>query len=246
MLPSNSVLVKYKIQKYNYRISIRYPENGYDMLYELKTIRKQKGISQVNTAEALGVPLGTYRNWEQCISMPRDNAMLKQIADYFEVNMDALFGYDLVTPGSLSDQESEFKYVPVYGEIAAGEPMYMWPIDRHIPVPKEVMRDHPKAFLARVTGDSMNRRIPSGYLALVDPDEAEPNEHDAFAICVNGDQATIKRVKRLANGYELIPDSYDPTCLPIVLDYNDPDDKDKTVTVLGKVVYAIMPFDFEI
>lgn len=220
------------------------------MLYELKTIRKQKGLSQVNAAKALDVPLGTYRNWEQCISMPRDNAMLKQIADYFEVSMEALFGYDLMAPDGFSNlpeqQEAKFKYVPVFGEIAAGEPVYMQPIDRHMPVPKEVMRNHPKAFLTRVVGDSMNRRIPNGYFALVDPDEDEPNEHDAFAICVNGDHATIKRVKKLANGYELIPDSYDPTCLPILLDYNDPADKDKTVTVLGKVVYAVMPFDYEI
>lgn len=53
-------------------------------------------------------------------------------------------------------------------------------------------------------------------------------------------------MEKRANGYELIPDSYDPTRLPIVLDYNNPDDKDKTVTVLGKVAYAVMPFDCEI
>lgn len=216
------------------------------VLYELMNIRKAKGITRKQAAEQLGVQLGTYRNWEQCVNMPRDNSVLKQIADYFEVSMEALFGYDLASPGSLSESDDAFRYVPVYGEIAAGEPMYMWPVDRHLPVPKEIMRNHPKAFLTRVVGDSMNRRIPNGYFALVDPDEDEPNEHDAFAICVNGDHATIKRVKKLANGYELIPDSYDPTCLPIVLDYNDPTDKDKTVTVLGKVVYAVMPFDYEI
>ncbi len=33
----------------------------------------------------------------------------------------------------------------------------------------------------------------------------------AYAVCVNGFDATIKRVKPLSNGYELIPDSIDPT-----------------------------------
>lgn len=220
------------------------------MLYELMNIRKERGVTRKQAAEELGVQLGTYRNWEQCVNMPRDNSVIKQIADYFGVSMEALFGYDMVRPGSFNDlpeqRNAAFKYVPLFGEIAAGEPIYMWEIDRHIPVPKEVMRDHPKAYLAKVVGNSMNRRIPNGYYALVDPAEDELNEHDAFAICVNGDSATIKRVKKLENGYELIPDSYDPTCLPIVLDYNDPDDKDKTVTVLGKVVYAVMPFDYEI
>jgi repressor LexA len=220
------------------------------MLYELKEARKRKGYSQADAAKALDVPLGTYRNWEQCISMPRDNAMLKRIADMLSVSMEALFGYDVMPPGGFSDlpeqQESKLKYVPAYGEIAAGEPIYMYEVDRHLPVPMEVMNDRPRSYLVKVVGNSMNRRIPNGYYALVDPDDSELNEHDAFAICVNGDHATIKRVKKLENGYELIPDSYDQTCLPIVLDYNDPADKDKMVTVLGKVVYAVMPFDYEI
>lgn len=220
------------------------------MLHELKEARKRKGYSQADAAKELDVPLGTYRNWEQCISMPRDNAMLKRIADMLSVSMEALFGYDMMPPGGFSDlpeqQAAMLKYVPVYGEIAAGEPIYMNEVDRHFPVPMEVMKNHPHSYLVKVVGDSMNRRIPGGYCALVDPDQTEPNEHDAFAICVNGDHATIKRVKKLENGYELIPDSYDPTCLPIVLDYNNPDDRSKTVTIIGKVVYAVMPFDYEI
>lgn len=218
------------------------------MLYELKEIRQKAGISRKQAAEELSIPFNTYRNWEQCVNMPRDNKIIKQIADYFDVSMEALFGYDLIGPGSFSDfpeeRNSKFRNVPVYGEIAAGEPLYMWEIDRHAPVPTEVMRRHPKAFLTKVVGDSMNRKIPNGYYALVDPDEKEPNERDPFAVCVNGDTATIKRVRQLANGYELVPDSYDPTCLPIIYDYNNEDTE--VVTIMGKVVYAVMPFDYEI
>lgn len=218
-----------------------------NMLYELKSVRKSHGVSQVEAAEKFGVPLSTYRNWEQCKNMPRDNSAIKEMADYFNVPMEALFGYDLVEPGTfVTDQESKFKYVPLIGEIAAGEPIYMQQIDRHMPVPIEVMGHHPRAFLLKVIGNSVNRKIPSGYYALVDPDEKEVNERDLYAICVNGDSATIKHVKKLDNGYELAPDSYDPTCLPIILDYNDPADASKVVTVIGRVVYAVMPFDYEL
>ena len=40
------------------------------MLYELKNLRKASGFTQASMAEKLGVPLGTYRNWEQGIYAP--------------------------------------------------------------------------------------------------------------------------------------------------------------------------------
>lgn len=216
------------------------------MLYELQRLRREKGVSQVQAAADLDVQLSTYRNREQCRTMPRDNTVLKRIADYLEVSIEALFGYDLVLPGTFQvDDGAEFKRVPVYGEIAAGEPLYMQEIERHAPVPKNVMKEHPHAYLVRVVGDSVNRRILDGYYALVDPDEREPtNDRDLYAVCVNGDSATIKRYRRLANGCQLVPDSYDPTIREITFDMNDEDTPE--VTIMGKVVYAVMPFDFEI
>lgn len=218
------------------------------MLYELKDLRRALGVSQAQAAEDLDVQLSTYRNWEQCRTMPRDNGKLKELADYLGVSMEALFGYDLVGPGTFSDltenQGNRFRSVPVFAEIAAGEPLHMWDIDRHADVPEEVMRKHPHAYLMRVMGDSVNRRILNGYYALIDPDDTETNEHDLFAVCVNGDAGTIKHVRILSNGLELVPDSYDPTIRPIVFDYNE--DETPEVTIMGKVVYAVMPFDYQI
>lgn len=216
------------------------------MLYELKTLRRRKGVSQEKAASDLGVALGTYRTWEQCKFMPRDNALLKQIADYLGTSIEALFGYDMMPPGTIEMPNSNgMRYVPVYGAIAAGTPVEMQEVERHAPVPEEVMGKHPASFLLRVEGDSVNRRIINGYYALVDPEEAEPtNDRDLFAICVNGDSATIKRYRQLANGCELLPDSYDPTYRPIMFDYGQ--DDTPLVTIIGKVVYAVMPFDFDL
>lgn len=136
-----------------------------------------------------------------------------------------------------------FRAVPVVLAVAAGEPD-MWTVDRHMDVPEEVMSKHPEAYLVRVVGDSVNRRILDGYYALVDPKLTDPNDHDLFAVCVNGDAATIKRLHKLAHGIELIPDSYDPTIRPIVYDENE--ESDPEVTIMGKVVYAVMPLDYSI
>lgn len=48
------------------------------MLYQLKTLRKLSGLSQIEMAEKLNVALGTFRNWEQCLNMPQDVQTLKK------------------------------------------------------------------------------------------------------------------------------------------------------------------------
>lgn len=218
------------------------------MLYELKKVRKASGVSQVEAAERFGVPLSTYRNWEQCKNMPRDNSTIKEMADYFGVSMEALFGYDMVEPGAFADlpeyEDSRFRLVPMFGRIAAGTPIAMEGAEDHIPVPREVMARHPRAFLLRVDGESMNRVLPNGCYALVDPDDKEPVDNRAYAVCVNGYDATVKRVRRLANGFELAPDSTDPTYRPMVYDYGV--EGTDEITVIGRVFWYTLPFDWTI
>ena len=216
------------------------------MLYELKSIRKASGLSQVEAAKRLGVPLGTYRNWEQRIYMPRDNSTLKAIADLFHVSIEALFGYDMVNPGDISKNvESDMQNVPLYGRIAAGRPLYMEEVEDHYPVPSEIMKRHPNAFLLMVEGESMSNVLPNGCLALVDPKRKEPVVNGrAYAVCVNGNSATIKRIVKLENGFELDPDSKDPTFKPTVYDYGV--EGTEEITIIGEVVWYMVPYDFEI
>ena len=73
------------------------------MLFELKTIRKKSGLSQEDAADQLGVPIGTYRNWEQLKTMPRDRGDIPRLARFFGVTVEDLFGEDFVVPGPLND-----------------------------------------------------------------------------------------------------------------------------------------------
>lgn len=73
------------------------------MLFELKTIRKKSGLSQEDAAVQLGVPIGTYRNWEQLKTMPRDRGDIPRLARFFGVTVEDLFGEDFVVPGTLND-----------------------------------------------------------------------------------------------------------------------------------------------
>jgi len=217
------------------------------MLYQLKTLRKLSGLSQIEMAEKLNVALGTYRNWEQCLNMPQDVSNIKEMANILHVSMEALFGYDAFEPGALDEEmdEEQFVYVPLYGRIAAGQPLYMDAVEDHILAPREIRRRHPNAFFLTVDGESMNNVLPNGCYALVDPEKKSPVvDGTAYAVCVNGYDATIKRIKQLENGVELIPDSKDPTFHAQV--YDKTVEGTESITVIGEVVWYSIPFDFKI
>lgn len=215
------------------------------MLYELKNIRKASGYTQRGMAEVLNIPLGTYRNWEQCLYAPQDIEMLKKIADTLHTSMESLLGYDAVLPGYISENvDDHFVYVPLFGRIAAGEPLYMDKVDNHVLTPKELTRKYPHAFFLTIDGESMNRVLPNGCYALVNPDEKQIIDGVAYAVCVNGYDATVKRVRQLENGVELVPDSTDPTFHPMVYDATVAGTE--SITIIGRVVWYTVPFDFEI
>lgn len=135
-----------------------------------------------------------------------------------------------------------FVDVPRLGAIAAGTPIEMVEIEDTQPVPAKVMEQHPDAFLLTVEGSSMDRILPDGSYALVDPCEDVDHDGQPYAVCVNGHDATIKRVRKLANGFELAPDSTDPTYKSKVYDYGE--EGTEQITIIGRVVYYVLPFDW--
>ena len=145
-------------------------------------------------------------------------------------------------PGT-KDHSAQFIDVPLFGSIAAGTPIEMMSVDDTHPIPVKVREKHPNSFLLKVEGESMNKILPNGCYALIDPCSEITRDNDPYAICVNGFNATIKRVKKLANGFQLVPDSTDPTYPIQTFNYNEPNTEE--ITVIGKVVWYCIPFDWE-
>ena len=224
-------------------------------------LRDLTGATQDELAKIAGVSRAAVSIWEMGKSVPRMGA-INRICKHYGIrpaNIVEDGGMDNVvvgkngklisnrTPelslGSLRDER--FVPVTIYSRIAAGPPMDWDEVDDTFPVPSEMMDRHPNAFMFRVDGESMNRVLPDGCLALVDPDLAEPViDGRAYAVCVNGYAGTIKRVHKLMNGFELVPDSLDPTYRSQVYDYGDP--QTDRITVIGRVIWYAVPFDFEI
>ncbi|USN59078.1 MAG: helix-turn-helix transcriptional regulator [Candidatus Peribacteria bacterium] len=92
-----------------------------------------------------------------------------------------------------------------------------------------------KYFLLKVEGTSMNnfrvnnKYIDNGSYVLINKDETQINEQDAFLFIVNN-AATIKATKREGESLYLLPKSNDDFHKPIVLSGDD------DVMVNGRVV----------
>ena len=60
----------------------------------IRSLRKSRGLTQEQLAEALGVTAGAVYKWESRLSLP-ELPMLIQLADFFDTSVDALIGYTI-------------------------------------------------------------------------------------------------------------------------------------------------------
>ncbi len=192
----------------------------------LKIIRKSKGLTQAEVAKYIGISQNNYSYWESG-KVKIDNDSLKKLADYFNVSVDYLL--DRETP-NVGNQGRGVK-IPVYGEIAAGIPIEA--IEDIIDF-EEITPDLAASgeFLAlAIKGDSMAPRIQSGDVVIIRRQETVENG-DIAAVMVNGDSATLKRVKPDANGLWLLP--LNPAYQPMF--YTKKECAEKPVRILGKMI----------
>lgn len=201
--------------------------------YKIAEARIAKGWSQQELADKLGTTQQTIQRYE---SGARDikSSVLVKLSAALGVTISYLLGME-----NAAIPNTAMTDVPLYGSIAAGTPIEMLEIEDEQPIPTKMHVRYPDAFLLRVKGESMNRVLPNGCFALVDPCDAVERDGQPYAVCVNGHDATVKRVRKLNNGFVLEPDSTDPTYERQVFNYNEAGTQ--TVTVIGRVVYYVLP-----
>ena len=205
--------------------------------YKIAEARIAKGWSQQELADRMETTQQTIQRYESGARDIKSSVLIK-LSAVLDVTISYLLGLENASIPNNSTVD-----VPSYGSIAAGTPIEMVEVKDSQPVPVKVHERFPKAFLLKVEGESMNRILPNGSYALIDPAQKEPISGKPYAVCVNGYDATIKRVVKLSNGFELTPDSTDPTFRPIVYDFNEPGTD--PVTIIGRVVFYVIPFDWE-
>lgn len=200
---------------------------------QIKHLRTDAKMTQAQLAEKLDVTRATVTQWESGWSKPR-MGKVEQLAKLFGVSIAELIDGP--------QNNSGFTSVPLFGSIAAGVPIEMIETEDAFEIPTPVHEKYPDAFLLKVVGESMNKILPNGCYALVDPCEDVEANGKPYAVCVNGYDATIKRVEKLENGFRLKPDSTDPTFSEQTFNYNEPNTDQ--INVIGRVVYHVIPYDW--
>lgn len=205
--------------------------------YKITEARVAKGWTQTELAKKIGTTQQQIARYESGENDIKSSVIIK-LSAALGVTISYLLGME-----NASLPTNDYVDVPLYGSIAAGTPIESLPVEDTQPIPSQVHERYPNAFLLRVEGESMNRVLPNGCYALIEPCVDVERSGAPYAVCVNGYAATIKRVKKLHNGFELYPDSTDPTYKPTTYDYSE--SGTETVTVIGRVVYYVLPFDWD-
>lgn len=210
------------------------------MKYQIAEARKLRNITQAELAEKMKTTQQTIQRYETNQVNIRMDKMI-EMSEILNVSLAYLLG--MSSKPELSEA-SDMTPVPLIGSISVDTPIEMINVEETYNIPSEIHDKYPQAFLLKVADDSMNRVLPNGCYALINPCKEATEPMKAYAVCVNGFNATIQRVKPLSNGYELIPDSIDPTFRPQIFDFNEIDTQ--SVSIIGEVVWYLVPFGFEI
>lgn len=204
----------------------------------IKKLRLKHNLSQKEFGEIAGVSDKAVSTWENGIKEPRMGAIQK-IADHFGILKSDIIEDKKNTHTKFNGDSVE---MPLLGSIAAGVPLEMIPVQEMVNVPREVAEMYPDAFLLQITGDSMNKIVPPGALALIDPTQHIKNG-DIAAVSVNGYDATLKRIYKFRNGITLEPDSYNSKYKTQFLSADE--QEFNPIHIKGKLVWYMAPLDIK-
>lgn len=207
------------------------------MAQNIKMYMEDKGISRKEFCKRLGFAYSTVTDWLNAEKYPRIDK-IEMMATFFGVSK-----ADLVEPHtathsptkppapSLQPRDKGVR-IPVLGRVVAGIPIEA--IEEIIDweeIPQKLAASG-KFFALRVCGHSMEPRILEGDVVIVRQQE-DVDSGDIAIVMVNGDEATVKRVKKQEDGITLIATNtsvYEPHF------YSNQEIRDLPVRILGKVV----------
>ncbi len=201
----------------------------------MKQAMELNSINQAELVKRTGISKGALSSYLSGRYIPKQNNTYL-IAKALNVSAAWLMGADVPMEKELSKDTpsiepfSPGRYrIPIVGRIAAGLPIYNGgEIEGYIDYDKDPGKH---VFALRIHGHSMEPRIMSGDLVIID-EEAGWEDGDIVAVTVNGDDGTCKRIKRYSDSIALIP--INPDFDPQV--YSSKQIQDLPVTVVGKVI----------
>lgn len=189
----------------------------------LKAARRAKHMTQADVAEYIGLTQGAYSNWERG-ETKIDSLQLSRLAELFGVSVDYLLGKTDVP-------SSSYIRVPVLGRVAAGIPIdAIEDVIDWEDISTAAAGDG-EYFGLQIKGHSMEPKISDGDVVIVRR-QPDVESGDIAVVLVNGDDATVKKVKKSPQGVTLIPSN--PAYEPMY--YTNAEIESLPVQILGRVV----------
>lgn len=194
----------------------------------IKELRKEKGLKQTELAAILNVTQGALSSWETG-RYDIGNDDLKKLADFFGVSADYILGRDDISklPGYIG-KVTENKKIPIIGSVKCGPNGLAFEyIDGFVSI-DESYSGNIVAF--RCKGDSMkDLGINDGDIAIVrQQDDVECGE--LAVVIVNGDEGTLKRVRKFDGG--IVLEAANPDYPPRIFTGEDLN----KIKIMGKVL----------
>ena len=175
---------------------------------------QEHDVTVYQVSKATHIAASTFTDWKNGRSIPKTDK-LARIADYFSISLDELLGTangKRLSETSYRNMRAQ-KMVPVIGVIRAGSPI----VTEETLLGREFadVDDIDDYFYLQVCGDSMkNCGIVDGSFVLFRKQQyAQSGE--IVACLVDGESATVKRLKKQNRCVILFPenDDYDPIIL---------------------------------
>ena len=184
---------------------------------------KEKGVTNYRVYKDTGIPQSTLSSWKQNKLIP-STGMLQALSEYFGVSVDYLLG-NTEAPKPTTGHSH---WIPVLGRVAAGEPLEM--IEDIIDY-EEIDDKYGECFALQINGDSMSPRFLKGDVVIVKRQE-DVESGEIAIVCVNGEDATCKKVLKHDNGISLV--SLNPLYEPRF--FTEEEINSMPISILGKVV----------
>lgn len=188
---------------------------------KLKTLRKERGLSQQDLAAHFGYKsFTTIQKWEDGSSLP-PTKILSQLVDFYQISVEELMSTQRKTA------------IPILGTVRGGALRYASEEFKGIEYVEEREGSAVDHFYLEVVGDSMiNARIAPGDLVYVH--RQNTLENGDIGVVLVGEEATVKRVYFDDNRLILRPEN--PKYPEMI--YTQEDAESKPIRILGKVIHV--------
>jgi repressor LexA len=176
-----------------------------------KELCNNRGVSPSRACIEMDLSRSLAAKWKNTKATPSAE-VLSKVALYFGVTVDRLIGRSGLDSYHLPESSRPgSRWIPVLGQVVAGVPIEAveeildW---EEIDAKTAGQGEH---FALRIKGDSMEPALMAGDVVIVRRQPTAENG-DIVVALVNGDEATVKRIKSRAEGLMLIPNNpaYEP------------------------------------